>query len=163
MLSVNTPCLGLKQSRTIPRKVDMVVNFDLPVKRDSLDEPDIDLYLLRLLEKVVPTDYVALGNPTKNLDDYLVINLQVFPFGDERFNRTGILGLGFSLSNQTFKPPAAFGTYFFIGENYGFLTDCDCCWTICFSSKKGELKEPPMRASLLHYGMQIMKVVPSLS
>ncbi|GKB91369.1 hypothetical protein Tco_0963641 [Tanacetum coccineum] len=31
----------------------MVVNFDLPVKRDSLDEPDIDLYLLRLPEKGV--------------------------------------------------------------------------------------------------------------
>ncbi|GJZ69953.1 DEAD-box ATP-dependent RNA helicase 38 [Tanacetum coccineum] len=38
---------------TIPRRVDMVVNFDLPVKRDSLDEPDIDLYLLRLPEKGV--------------------------------------------------------------------------------------------------------------
>ncbi|PWA79139.1 leucine-rich repeat protein kinase family protein [Artemisia annua] len=70
----------------------------------------------------LPVDSVALRNPTKNLDDYLVITLQVFPSGDDRFNRTGILGLGFSLSNQTFKPPAAFGTYFFIGENYDFLT-----------------------------------------
>lgn len=69
----------------------------------------------------LPVDSVALRNPTKNLDDYLVISLQVFPSGDDRFNRTGILGLGFSLSNQTFKPPAAFGTYFFIGENYDFL------------------------------------------
>ncbi|PWA90732.1 leucine-rich repeat protein kinase family protein [Artemisia annua] len=70
----------------------------------------------------LPVDSVALRNPTKNLDDYLVITLQVFPSGDDRFNRTGILGLGFSLSNQTFKPPADFGTYFFIGENYDFLT-----------------------------------------
>ncbi|GKD16235.1 hypothetical protein Tco_1205393, partial [Tanacetum coccineum] len=33
------------------------VNFDLPVKRDSLDEPDIDLYLLRLPERarIVPS------------------------------------------------------------------------------------------------------------
>ncbi|KAF5803163.1 putative protein kinase RLK-Pelle-LRR-VIII-1 family [Helianthus annuus] len=69
----------------------------------------------------LPVDSVSLSNPTKNLDDYLVINLQVFPSGDDRFNRTGILGLGFSLSNQTFKPPAAFGPYFFIGENYDFL------------------------------------------
>ncbi|KAI3695000.1 hypothetical protein L1987_77987 [Smallanthus sonchifolius] len=69
----------------------------------------------------LPVDTVSLSNPTKNLDDYLVINLQVFPSGDERFNRTGILGIGFSLSNQTFKPPAAFGPYFFIGENYDFL------------------------------------------
>ncbi|PWA50771.1 proton-dependent oligopeptide transporter family [Artemisia annua] len=70
----------------------------------------------------LPVDSVALRDPTKNLDDYLVITLQVFPSGDDRFNRTGILGLGFSLSNQTFKPPADFGTYFFIGENYDFLT-----------------------------------------
>ncbi|GKB69811.1 DEAD-box ATP-dependent RNA helicase 38 [Tanacetum coccineum] len=40
-----------KQKRE--KMVDMVVNFDLPVKRDSLDEPDIDLYLLRLPEKGV--------------------------------------------------------------------------------------------------------------
>ncbi|XP_076937051.1 leucine-rich repeat receptor protein kinase HPCA1-like [Bidens hawaiensis] len=69
----------------------------------------------------LPVDSVSLRNPTKNIDDYLVINLLVFPSGDDRFNRTGILGLGFSLSNQTFKPPAAFGPYFFIGENYDFL------------------------------------------
>lgn len=69
----------------------------------------------------LPVDSVSLGNPRRNLDDYLVINLQVFPSGDERFNRTGILGIGFSLSNQTFKPNDTFGTYFFIGENYDFL------------------------------------------
>ncbi|PWA92957.1 ATP-dependent RNA helicase DBP5 [Artemisia annua] len=38
---------------TIPCKVDMVVNFDVPVKRDSVEEPDIDLYLQRLPEKGV--------------------------------------------------------------------------------------------------------------
>ncbi|CAH1429827.1 unnamed protein product [Lactuca virosa] len=69
----------------------------------------------------LPVDSVSVRNPMKNLDDYLVINLQVFPSGNDRFDRSGILGLGFSLSNQTFKPPAAFGTYFFIGENYDFL------------------------------------------
>ncbi|PWA65862.1 leucine-rich repeat protein kinase family protein [Artemisia annua] len=45
----------------------------------------------------------------------------VFPFGEERFNMTGVIGLGFSFSNQTFKPPKDFGTYFFIGEKYNFL------------------------------------------
>ncbi|KAL8237370.1 hypothetical protein R6Q59_018451 [Mikania micrantha] len=70
----------------------------------------------------LPVDSVSLRDPRKNLDDYLVINLQVFPSGDERFNRTGILGIGFSLSNQTFKPSDTLGTYFFTGENYDFLT-----------------------------------------
>ncbi|KAK9070740.1 hypothetical protein SSX86_011142 [Deinandra increscens subsp. villosa] len=69
----------------------------------------------------LPVDSVSLGNPARNLDDYLEINLMVFPSGGERFNRTGILGLGFSLSNQTFKPPSSFGPYFFIGDNYDFL------------------------------------------
>ncbi|KAI3757325.1 hypothetical protein L6452_04860 [Arctium lappa] len=66
-------------------------------------------------------DSVSLMNPTRNLEDYLVINLQVFPSGEERFNRSGIIGLGFSFSNQTFKPPREYGTYFFIGEPYDFL------------------------------------------
>nr|XP_043621506.1 leucine-rich repeat receptor protein kinase HPCA1-like [Erigeron canadensis] len=69
----------------------------------------------------LPVDSISVSNPFKNVDDYLVIKLQIFPSGEERFNRTGILGLGFSLSNQTYKPPPAFGTYFFIGENYDFL------------------------------------------
>lgn len=70
----------------------------------------------------LPVDSVSLKNPTKTLEDnYLVISLEVFPLGEERFNRTGIIGLGFSLSNQTFKPPREYGTYFFSGENYDFL------------------------------------------
>ncbi|KAI3509168.1 hypothetical protein L1887_24218 [Cichorium endivia] len=68
-----------------------------------------------------PVDSVSLSNPTKDLDDYLVINLQVFPYGDDKFNRTGIIRLGFSLSNQTFKPPPVFGTYVFLAEIYEFL------------------------------------------
>ncbi|CAI9762764.1 unnamed protein product [Fraxinus pennsylvanica] len=63
----------------------------------------------------LPVDSVSLSNPTNDLDDYPVLNLQVFPSGQNYFNRTGISGIGFVLSNQTFKP------YFFIGENYGYL------------------------------------------
>ncbi|MFS8002557.1 putative protein kinase RLK-Pelle-LRR-VIII-1 family [Helianthus anomalus] len=66
-------------------------------------------------------DSLSLRDPRRNLDDYLVINLQLFPSGDERFNRTGILDIGFSLSNQTFKPMEnTFGTYFFQADNYDF-------------------------------------------
>ncbi|PHT62202.1 putative leucine-rich repeat receptor-like protein kinase [Capsicum annuum] len=63
-------------------------------------------------------DSISLSNPEKNSDDYLVLRLQVFPFGQDHFNRTGITTLGFALSNQTFKPPPNFGPFFFNGESY---------------------------------------------
>ncbi|KAL2454570.1 Leucine-rich repeat protein kinase family protein [Abeliophyllum distichum] len=71
----------------------------------------------------LPVDSVSLSNPTKNLDDYLVLNLRVFPSGQNRFNRTAISGIGFFLSNQTFKPPKEFGPFYFIGESYGYFAD----------------------------------------
>ncbi|KAI3805281.1 hypothetical protein L1987_27512 [Smallanthus sonchifolius] len=53
----------------------------------------------------LPVDSLSMNNPSRNSDDYLVINLDVFPSGGEPwFNRTGILGIGFALSNPTFRP-----------------------------------------------------------
>ncbi|XP_024452669.2 leucine-rich repeat receptor protein kinase HPCA1 isoform X1 [Populus trichocarpa] len=69
-----------------------------------------------------PVDSVHLSQPRKDLSQYLDLNLQVFPFGQDRFNRTAILSIGFMLSNQTFKPPAQFGPFFFIGDTYLHFT-----------------------------------------
>ncbi|KAL0335340.1 UNVERIFIED_CONTAM: putative leucine-rich repeat receptor-like protein kinase [Sesamum radiatum] len=69
-----------------------------------------------------PVDSVSLSNPTKNLDDYLSMTLQIFPSGQDYFNHTGISEIGFMLSNQTFKPPAEFGPFFFIGNSYPYLS-----------------------------------------
>ncbi|XP_011028448.1 PREDICTED: probable leucine-rich repeat receptor-like protein kinase At5g49770 isoform X2 [Populus euphratica] len=66
----------------------------------------------------LPVDSVNLSHPRKDSSTYLVLNLQVFPFGQDRFNRTGISSIGFVLSNQTFKPPSLFGPFFFIGDAY---------------------------------------------
>lgn len=66
----------------------------------------------------LPVDSVALSNPTKNLNDYLLINLEIFPSGDDRFNHTGISGIAYLFSSQIFKPPKKFGPYYFIPENY---------------------------------------------
>lgn len=66
----------------------------------------------------LPVDSVSLKNPSTDLDDYLVISLEMFPFGQDYFNRTGVSGIGFVLSNQTFKPPDNFGPFFFIGDGY---------------------------------------------
>lgn len=77
--------------------------------------------MLSFQNRQLPVDSVSLSNPTKNLDDYLVIHLQVFPSSQDFFNRTGVSGIGFVLSNQTFKPPSTFGPFFFIGEGYKYF------------------------------------------
>ncbi|KAH0727022.1 hypothetical protein KY284_002887 [Solanum tuberosum] len=69
----------------------------------------------------VPVDSVSLSNPKKNSEYYLVLHLQVFPFGQDHFNRTGISTIGFALSNQTYKPPPNFGPFFFSGESYNYF------------------------------------------
>ncbi|KAI3810641.1 hypothetical protein L1987_20262 [Smallanthus sonchifolius] len=71
----------------------------------------------------LPVDTVSLSHPTKNSDDYLEVTLDIFPSGDERFNRSGISRIGFVLSNQTYKPPHVFGPYFFIANNYDSFSD----------------------------------------
>lgn len=87
-----------------------------PTIYEALNDQMIDYFRATQL----PVDSVSLRNPSKNLDGYLVIILQLFPFADERFNRTGLLDVGFSLSNQTFKPNDTFGTYYFQAVNYDF-------------------------------------------
>lgn len=78
---------------------------------------------------------VSLQNPFFNIDDYLQVHLEIFPSGNEYFNRSEILRIGFDLSNQTFKPPPEFGPYYFIASPYLFpgnaLTSSISC--ICFS------------------------------
>lgn len=70
----------------------------------------------------LPVDSVHLSQPRKDPSQYLYLNLQVFPSGQDRFNRTAISRIGFVLSNQTFKPPAQFGPFFFAGDTYLHFT-----------------------------------------
>ncbi|KAG5549930.1 hypothetical protein RHGRI_015036 [Rhododendron griersonianum] len=71
---------------------------------------------------LLPVDSVSLSNPTMNTDKYFVLRLEVFPpAGQDAFNRTGILGIGFMLSNQTFKPPPKFGPFYFDGGPYPYF------------------------------------------
>lgn len=66
-------------------------------------------------------DSVSLSNPTKNTDGYLELNLQVFPSGQDHFNRTGISRLAFILSKQTFDTPSGFGPYAFDANKYTYF------------------------------------------
>ncbi|KAH1208836.1 putative leucine-rich repeat receptor-like protein kinase [Glycine max] len=70
-----------------------------------------------------PVNSVSLSNPRKNIYQYLELTLKIFPFGQGRFNRTGVSGIGFLLSNQTYKPPAMFGPYYFIADEYEHYVD----------------------------------------
>lgn len=71
----------------------------------------------------LPVDSVSLSNPTKNIENYFVLSLAVFPSGQENFNRTGVSWIAFTLSNQTYKPPKEFGPFYFIGNTYGTFAD----------------------------------------
>ncbi|KAI4295233.1 hypothetical protein L6164_035300 [Bauhinia variegata] len=63
---------------------------------------------------------VSLQNPFFNSDDYLQVQLALFPPTGKYFNRSEIQRIGFELSNQTYKPPPEFGPYYFIAFPYGF-------------------------------------------
>ncbi|KAL3838501.1 hypothetical protein ACJIZ3_023092 [Penstemon smallii] len=63
---------------------------------------------------------VSLQNPFFNVDDYLQVQLGLFPYGSKYFNRSEVRRIGFSMSNQTYKPPKEFGPYYFIASPYVF-------------------------------------------
>ncbi|XP_073273684.1 leucine-rich repeat receptor protein kinase HPCA1-like [Primulina huaijiensis] len=66
---------------------------------------------------------VSVQNPFFNVDDYLQVQLGLFPSNAKYFNRSEVQRLGFAMSNQTFKPSAEFGPYFFIASPYIFGDD----------------------------------------
>ncbi|KAG2664340.1 hypothetical protein I3760_16G078100 [Carya illinoinensis] len=63
---------------------------------------------------------VSLQNPFFNTDDYLEVQLALFPATGKYFKRSEVLRIGFDLSNQTYKPPKEFGPYYFIASPYAF-------------------------------------------
>ncbi|KAK4480215.1 hypothetical protein RD792_013277 [Penstemon davidsonii] len=63
---------------------------------------------------------VSLQNPFFNVDDYLQVQLGLFPYGSKYFNRSEVRRIGFSMSNQSYKPPKEFGPYYFIASPYVF-------------------------------------------
>ncbi|KAI4367066.1 hypothetical protein MLD38_022847 [Melastoma candidum] len=66
----------------------------------------------------LPVESVALSNPHEDSSGNLAVSLEIFPLKADRFNRTGVLSIGFALSNQTYKPPHIFGPFYFISEGY---------------------------------------------
>ncbi|KAK1271094.1 putative leucine-rich repeat receptor-like protein kinase [Acorus gramineus] len=71
----------------------------------------------------IPPGSVSLQNIFFTSDNYLQVQLQLFPSTGLYFNRSEIQRLGFELSNQSFKPPPIFGPYYFIASRYPFPVD----------------------------------------
>jgi hypothetical protein len=53
-----------------------------------------------------------------NDDNYLQVQVKMFPSTGVLFNVSEVSRIGFLLSNQTYKPPPRFGPYFFIADPY---------------------------------------------
>ncbi|KAK7346240.1 hypothetical protein VNO80_20755 [Phaseolus coccineus] len=63
---------------------------------------------------------VSLQNPFFDSNDYLVVQLALFPSTGQYFNRSEVQRIGFELSIQTYKPPKEFGPYYFLASPYPF-------------------------------------------
>ncbi|KAJ9687773.1 hypothetical protein PVL29_016301 [Vitis rotundifolia] len=79
--------------------------FRVPIFSDlgnASQYKDIELGLMHSFQSLkLPVDSVSLTNPRKDSNDSPEVSLQVFPFGQDRFNRTGISVVGSALSNQS--------------------------------------------------------------
>ncbi|KAK3135247.1 hypothetical protein QOZ80_5BG0416590 [Eleusine coracana subsp. coracana] len=53
-----------------------------------------------------------------NSDNYIEVQVKLFPSSGTTFNLSELIRIGFDLSNQTFKPPPMFGPYYFIAYPY---------------------------------------------
>ncbi|KZV43706.1 putative leucine-rich repeat receptor-like protein kinase-like [Dorcoceras hygrometricum] len=84
-----------------------------------------------LLANRVPVDSIILSNPTININSYLQISLQLFPSGQNSFNRSSVSIIGFLLNRQPFEIKY-FGPFFFIDEPY-------CCFAGSKKSPKNGL------------------------
>ncbi|KAG6675265.1 leucine-rich repeat receptor protein kinase HPCA1-like isoform X1 [Carya illinoinensis] len=55
-----------------------------------------------------------------NFDDYLQVQLALFPLTRKYFNRSEIQRIGFAMTTQEHRLPLQFGAYFFIADSYPF-------------------------------------------
>uniref|UniRef100_A0A0E0A0V5 non-specific serine/threonine protein kinase n=1 Tax=Oryza glumipatula TaxID=40148 RepID=A0A0E0A0V5_9ORYZ len=65
---------------------------------------------------------VYLSDVHWNSDNYLQVQVKLFPSSGMSFNLSELTRIGFDLSNQTYKPPSNFGPYFFIADPYAPLS-----------------------------------------
>lgn len=113
ILSPNCIC-AYPYSGTLTFRSPPFLDFDNKTYYSMLEEGLMNSFKSHFL----PVDSVLLSHPSKDSTQYLELSLQVFPSGQNHFNRTGAFSIGFLLSNQTFKPPEVFGPFCFRGDKY---------------------------------------------
>ncbi|KAM7251616.1 hypothetical protein ACFE04_023499 [Oxalis oulophora] len=74
--------------------------------------------------KKLPVDSISLSNPKKNQNEQLELRVDIFPSsGQDYFNRTGISQIALMFSSQIYKPSSEYGPYYFVGDQYLYLSD----------------------------------------
>lgn len=64
---------------------------------------------------------VFLSDVKFNSDNYLQVQVKLFPSSGVSFNVSDLIRIGSELSNQIYKPPTNFGPYYFIADPYAPL------------------------------------------
>nr|GMD47337.1 probable leucine-rich repeat receptor-like protein kinase At5g49770 [Ipomoea batatas] len=72
------------------------------------------------LSRGLPVDSVSVTDPTIDVYSYLQFRVQIFPSGQDTFNRTGYSDVGFLLNRQPFNVEY-FGPFFYKADEY-------CCF-----------------------------------
>ncbi|KAJ4766781.1 Leucine-rich repeat protein kinase family protein [Rhynchospora pubera] len=72
----------------------------------------------KFLQYQLPVDSISLQNVFVDAQNNLEMSLGVFPSNKTYFSQVDVTGIGFILSNQTYKPPPTFGPYYFLGQEY---------------------------------------------
>ncbi|EEC69017.1 hypothetical protein OsI_37812 [Oryza sativa Indica Group] len=81
----------------------------------------------KFLNLSLPVDSIAIHDPFVDTNNNLEMSLEVYPSGKDQFSEQDISGIGFILSNQTYKPPSNFGPYYFLGQTYSFANGRSKC------------------------------------
>lgn len=86
------------------------------------------------LSRGLPVDSINLTNPTINIFSYLEITLQVFPSGQNSFDRASVSMIGFVLNRQQFPIPIDqyFGPLYFLDQKYCCFPGNMHCFITCF-------------------------------
>ncbi|EOA15173.1 hypothetical protein CARUB_v10028556mg, partial [Capsella rubella] len=69
-----------------------------------------------------PVSYVAVGNREENSFHHLLVYVQLFPYGKERFNPTDMATVISGFTTQSFTPPYRFGPYVFKPNPYNHFS-----------------------------------------
>ncbi|KAG5548827.1 hypothetical protein RHGRI_014247 [Rhododendron griersonianum] len=108
------------------------------------------------LSSHLPVDSVAVSDPTIDMYSYLQLTIQIFPSGQDEFNRTAVSGIGTLLNLQPFQIKDYFGPFFFISENY-------CCFAASWESNKTSGDVPQLKGAKLFSFEELKKCTDNFS